>query len=215
VRGTIPYALADFLRSRDGHAAPLHLAHQLDRDTSGVLLVSKDPALNPALQQLFLTSGLTKTYFALAAGTIAADTFELTTGHGRGQHGLFRVYPLADVGRQLPFGAQRVRRMQTRYTVIARSNSATLVRAQPITGRTHQIRLHLAHLGHPLIGDTRYGGPATLGGQAITHHLLHAARLALVHPTTGAHLRLTASLPATWQAALVLVEIDPAALQAE
>jgi 23S rRNA pseudouridine1911/1915/1917 synthase len=202
VRGTLPYALAAFLRARDGRETPLHLAHQLDRDTSGILLVSKDPAINRSLQELFLTGGMNKIYLAVATGVIAEETFEVKTGHGRGKSGLFRVYPLADVGMKLPYGSQRVRFMHTRCEVITHSAHATLVRALPITGRTHQIRLHLAHIQHPIVGDTRYGGMTRVDDLLIPHHLLHAAQLGFMHPVTKEPVLLTAPLPATWTSAL-------------
>jgi 23S rRNA pseudouridine1911/1915/1917 synthase len=198
LRGAIPYALAAFMRARHGQDMPLHLAHQLDRDTSGVLLVSKDPAINRSLQELFLTGGMNKTYLAVATGVIESDTFEAQTGHGRGKSGLFRVYPLADVGLKLPYGSQRVRSMHTRFEAVARSDQATLVRAFPITGRTHQIRLHLAHLGHPIIGDARYAGLLEIDGLTISHHLLHAAQLDFAHPVTKEPISLCAPLPHTW-----------------
>jgi 23S rRNA pseudouridine1911/1915/1917 synthase len=190
MRGTIPYALEEFVRRRG--------QHQLDRDTSGVLLVSKDPAINPAMQKLFLNHRIDKRYLAITHGIVQEDAFEIKTGHGRGRNGLFRVYPLEEVGTELPFGAKRVRHMETRFEVLARGVGATLVRAMPITGRTHQIRLHLAHVGHPIIGDLRYGGTAGHAGCIVSHHLLHAARIELVHPHTRAPLVLSAPLPTTW-----------------
>lgn len=193
--GTVPFALAAFLRGRDGYERPLHLAHQLDRDTSGILLISKHPAVNPGLQQLFLQGNIEKTYLALASGAVEQERFEVATGHGRGRNGLFRVYPLAEVGHQLPFGKQRVREMHTRFAVIARQPEATLVQAIPLTGRTHQIRLHLAHSGHPIVGDTRYGGTVEVKGYPADHHMLHAARLSFVHPLTLQPLTLIAPLP--------------------
>lgn len=198
MRGTLPYALAQYLAARDGQPATIHFAHQLDRDTSGVLLISKEPLINPALQRLFLTGGMDKMYLAVASGMIEQPTIEVETGHGRGRHGLFRVYPTDMIGQVLPLGAGRVRRMQTRFEVVARRQQATLIRALPLTGRTHQIRLHLAHVGHPLVGDRRYGGPAGIAGIFAPHHLLHARRLAFVHPTTQQPLELIAPLPDTW-----------------
>jgi 23S rRNA pseudouridine1911/1915/1917 synthase len=198
VWGTLPHALAEFMRTRDGVSPPLHFLHQLDRDTSGVLLVSKDSLINPELQQLFASGGMAKTYLALASGDLRDDTVELQTGHGRGKHGLFRVYSLAEVGRVLPFGKQRVRFMHTRFEVMERYGVATLVRAFPTTGRTHQIRLHLAHLGHPLVGDTRYGGPSSLADLPLPHHLLHAARLGFEHPLRNGPITISAPLPPIW-----------------
>lgn len=215
VRGTIPYALTQYLERRAGQPVPLHMAHQLDRDTSGVLLASINPAINPQLQRLFVTGGMDKTYLALATGCIERDTWEVETGHGRGQHGLFRIYPVEEIGRELPFGAGRVRQMQTRFEVIARHSNATLVRAQPMTGRTHQIRLHLLHSGHPIVGDARYGGALQLDLDGLTlavpHHLLHAARLAFAHPITKQPLSLRAPLPSTWRQILAALELaEPA-----
>lgn len=211
-RGTIPYALAHYLEQRAGQPMPLHMAHQLDRDTSGVLLASLKPAINPALQRLFLTGGMAKTYLALATGWIERDMIDVETGHGRGQHGRFRIYPVEEIGRELPFGAGRVRRMQTRFEVIARHAAATLVRALPSTGRTHQIRLHLAHIGHPIVGDGRYGGALQLdldhASVAAPHHLLHAARLAFAHPITRQPLSIAAPLPPTWRRVLDALELD-------
>jgi 23S rRNA pseudouridine1911/1915/1917 synthase len=209
VRGTIPTALLAFLRARDSREVALHLLHQLDRDTSGVLLASTDPSINPPMQKLFLRGAMHKRYLALAGGVMERDSYEVTTGHGRGAHGLFRIYPLEEVGRALPFGAGRVRRMETRFEVLSRGDGWTLVRAIPITGRTHQIRLHLAHLGHPILGDARYGGLVMLQDQPIPHHLLHAARLTFDHPRTRATIDLIAPLPASWRPVLERLAIDP------
>jgi 23S rRNA pseudouridine1911/1915/1917 synthase len=192
--GNLHAALTRFLAARDGAAPRLHLAHRLDRDTTGVLLLSKNPAINPAIQRGFVRGTFHKEYLALCLGEPAEDTFALTTGHGRTTHGFFRVYPAEHIGQMLLYGS-RVKEMRTRFVVERRLGDAALVRAFPETGRTHQIRLHLAHLGHPLLGDTKYGGPATWRGERLPHHLLHAQRLALPHPRTGERLELVAPAP--------------------
>lgn len=205
-QGNLLAALGSFLVARVGAAPPLHLAHRLDRDTSGVLLFSRNPAANRALQAAFTgaqPSGTTpsagdrahKEYLGLCLGEPAEDRFELETGHGRERHGRFRVYPSEEIGRLLP-GGSRVKVMRTRFQVERRLGDAALVRAFLSTGRTHQIRLHLAHLGHPLLGDLKYGGPATWRDRPIPYHLLHALRLELPHPRTGAWLTLVAPAPA-------------------
>lgn len=192
--GNLHAALSRFLAARDGAAPPIHLAHRLDRDTTGVLLCSKNPAVNRALHMAFARGMAQKEYQALCAGAPPEDAFEADTGHGRSAHGRFRTYPAEEVGRVLP-GGSRVKTMRTRFEVAQRLEDATLLRAFPLTGRTHQIRLHLAHLGYPLFGDIKYGGPAEWRGQPLPHHLLHAARLELPHPRGGAPFVLTAPDP--------------------
>src|SRR4029079_7565259 len=117
------------------------------RDTNGVLLVTKNPKLNPAIQSAFNRHTIHKQYLALCAGVPAEPSFDITTGHGRGAHGLFRIYPVDEIDRLLIKGAL-VKSMRTRFEVVRRREEATLLHAFPETGRTHQIRLHLAHLGH-------------------------------------------------------------------
>jgi 23S rRNA pseudouridine1911/1915/1917 synthase len=89
----------------------------------------------------------------------------------------------------------------TRYRTLRSGPLAALVEARPETGRTHQIRVHLAHLGAPLLGDARYGGPRRVGEVAIPRVMLHARRLELVHPTTGAAMVLEAPVPEDFIAA--------------
>ncbi|HJZ47070.1 MAG TPA: RluA family pseudouridine synthase, partial [Roseiflexaceae bacterium] len=162
--GNYHAALLRFIAARDGTTPRLHLAHRLDRDTTGVLLVTKNPEMNPQIQAAFIHGRVSKQYLAMCAGAPMEDSFALTSGHGRGAHGLFRVYPAEEIGRVLVNGS-RVKAMRTRFEVERRAADASLVRAFPETGRTHQIRLHLAYLDHPLIGDTRYGGPALWRGE--------------------------------------------------
>ncbi|MCX7792452.1 MAG: pseudouridine synthase, partial [Chloroflexaceae bacterium] len=152
-RGNVLAALGRYLAFRDGAAPPLHLAHQLDRDTSGLLLVSKAPAINAALQDAFARGEVAKTYFGLCAGRPEWRVMELRTGHGRAAGGRWRIYPLEAVGQALPEGGGRVREAHSSFQAAGFLDDAALVIAVPHTGRTHQIRLHLGAIGHPVVGD--------------------------------------------------------------
>lgn len=194
--GNIRTVLQTWLAEREGGQAYVHLLHQLDRDTSGVLLCSRDAAINPLMQQLFDQGHVIKEYLCLCSGQPLRDSFTVHTGHGRGRAGRWRLYDLAEVGRVLPNGS-RVKVAMTSFAILQRGTNASLLRATLHTGRTHQIRLHLAHCGHPLVGDVRYGGPAMLAGQAVAAHRLHAWRLSLPHPLRATPLVITAAVP-TW-----------------
>lgn len=191
--GNALWALGRYLRERDGSEPYLHMAHQLDRDTSGVLLFSRRQEVNARVHDAFKNHTTQKTYLCLCVGA-PEESFEVETGHGRGAGGLFRLYPLEDVGKTLPDGS-RVKGAHTRFTTLQWLDGAALVQANPITGRTHQIRLHLAHLGHPLLGDIRYGGPTEFADYSLQGHMLHAAQLVLPHPVTRNQLMLDAPLP--------------------
>jgi len=197
VGGHLLAAVAHLLAQREGAAPPLHLAHRLDRDTSGALVFSKNPEVNPRLQATFAQGEAHKQYLCRCQGAPAQDTYELATGHGRGAKGRFRVYPAEDVGRALPQGGGTVKVMRTRLEVLRREGETALVRALPATGRTHQIRLHMAHAGHPLLGDAKYGGPPAWRGQPLPYHLLHAELLRMPHPRTGQPLEIAAA-PVWW-----------------
>jgi 23S rRNA pseudouridine1911/1915/1917 synthase len=191
----IRVALARFLRQRDGGDPAPHLAHQLDRDTSGVLLCTKERQANAPLQVAFDRQGVHKHYLGICAGEPADTAFEVRTGHGRGHSGLWRLYDATEIGATLPNGS-RVKLAHTGVVVERRLGGAALLRITLRTGRTHQIRLHLASVGHPLLGDGRYGGPATFGGHTLAGHLLHAAHMHLTrHPVTHQPLDLYAPLP--------------------
>jgi 23S rRNA pseudouridine1911/1915/1917 synthase len=195
IAGNVQTALERWLAGRDGAPPQLHPAHRLDRDTSGVLLFSKNPAVNGRLQRIFAENHARKTYLCLCAGTPEADAWTVSTGHGRTINGHFHAYPLEHVGQMLLNGSV-VKPMATRFVVVERRGDATLLRAFPRTGRTHQIRLHAAYVGHPIVGDVKYGGPPAWRGVPVPHHLLHAARLELPHPRTSERLTIAAPAPA-------------------
>lgn len=187
-QGSVLAVLTRLLAARDGQAPTLHLAHQLDFGTSGILVLSKHPRANAPLHTAFNRGQAQKRYLAVCTGYMPAET-ELVTGHGRAAGGRWRLYDQSEIGRVLPDG-QRVKRAHTRFMLRRQFAQAALVWAIPLTGRTHQIRLHLAALGCPILGDERYGGPTTVAGLHLAHSLLHAAELSLPHPRDGRPLHL-------------------------
>jgi 23S rRNA pseudouridine1911/1915/1917 synthase len=182
-RGTLP----DLVATATG--GPVTIVHRLDRETSGVTVLARTREAAAALSAAFRDGVPAKTYLALCArapeppdGRVAA--------------------PLGKDPRRP--GARCVRAdgepAATAYATLRTAPRAALVEARPETGRTHQIRVHLAHLGAPLLGDARYGGPRQVGELPIARVLLHALRLELPHPTTGAPLRFEAPVPDDFRA---------------
>jgi 23S rRNA pseudouridine1911/1915/1917 synthase len=179
----------------EADAGGLELAHQLDRGTSGVLVLVRAGAAAGELQRRFGSTAVQKCYLAGAVGTLSAPQ-RLIDGHGRSAHGRWRIYPLDEVGRVLP-GGSRVKRAELELVAARATAAGSLCAVRLVTGRTHQIRLQLAQIGHPLIGDTRYGGPPFVDRDLL---LLHAARLQLTR-LDGSLLTVTAPLPAHFAAA--------------
>jgi 23S rRNA pseudouridine1911/1915/1917 synthase len=177
-RGTLPALVASLL---GGDAI---LVHRLDRETSGVTVFARTKAAAAALAEAFRAGGPEKTYLALCAKAPAPrdGRIDVALGKDPRRAGLRQVDPRGEPA-------------ATRYRTLREGPHAALVEARPETGRTHQIRVHLAHLGASLLGDPRYGGPRRVGELPIPRVMLHAARLQLAHPVTGALLVFEAPLP--------------------
>jgi 23S rRNA pseudouridine1911/1915/1917 synthase len=173
------------------------LVHRLDRDTSGVTVFGKSPAATSALAASFRTGAARKQYLAVTGpGLPEAGTCTLLLARDRTRPG--RWVARARDGLEA----------ETRFRRLAASPELALAAVWPRTGRTHQIRAHLAAVGAPIAGDRLYGGPPRLQGQDVDRSLLHAHVLVLPHPRTGRPLRLVAPLPADlapWFAALEVV----------
>jgi 23S rRNA pseudouridine1911/1915/1917 synthase len=164
--------------------------HRLDRETSGVVVLARTRPAAAALSAAFREGNARKTYLALCArapsppeGRIAEPLAADPQRPGRR-----RVDPAGEPA-------------ATAYrTLRVGPGGEALVEAQPETGRTHQIRVHLAHLGAPLLGDARYGGPRRVLELAVPRVMLHALRLEVAHPASGARLLLEAPVPEDFQA---------------
>ena len=174
--------LANALAARWGREQGFHPVHRLDRGTSGLLLVAKSRYVSELLRRALHTEAFVREYLALAEGNLspACGQIDLPLGPAEGERYRQCVRPDG-------------RPALTRYETLETFPGGSLLRVRLETGRTHQIRVHLAALGHPLLGDAVYGAAQglDLGRQA-----LHAAALRLRHPVTGELLRFTSPLPA-------------------
>ncbi len=191
----VTHGLIESLRAGRPQARFLELAHRLDRDTSGLLIVAKRrPALTEVHRQL-RDGEVDKRYLVLVKGYWRDEkrTVRLALHKFATREGERRVRVDDDLGRD---AATTFRRIQTWRD---HDPPLTLLEAELLTGRTHQIRVHLAHLGFPLAGDDKYGDFAwnrELVKAGLKRMFLHAARLAFVHPVSGAPMKLESPLPA-------------------
>jgi 23S rRNA pseudouridine1911/1915/1917 synthase len=170
------------------------IIHRLDKDTSGVLLVAKDPTTQERLSAQFKKRQVQKLYVAIVVGHLAQPRGEIDLPIGR--HSVDR--------KKMSTHARRSRAAVTRYQVIGEAFGISLVRLFPETGRTHQLRVHLAALGHPIIGDRVYGTPGRFGGlpaalRDFPRQALHARAIRFYHPTTQQLMTLCAPHPGDLQ----------------
>ena len=164
------------------------IVHRLDKDTSGVMVVARTQEALRSLTMQFKNRVVKKRYVALVAGVIKKGSGTIDVGLGR--HVKER--------KKISTHTHHAREAVTSFTVKERYKNATLVEVEIKTGRTHQIRVHMAHIGHPVLGDHVYGGGKStqFGERIITRQMLHAETLSFLHPATGNPLSFTAPLPA-------------------
>lgn len=156
------------------------LVHRLDRDTSGVILAGKTKPALGFLGKAVQDRKLKKTYLALVGGGAP----EPASGDIR------LALRREEIGREsymraLPEGHADAQPSHSRYRTLASSDEAALVELEPLTGRMHQLRVHLAAIGRPILGDARYGGALTAGGASVPRLMLHASQLDFPHPEGG------------------------------
>lgn len=184
----LSFGVIEGLRALRPEARFLELVHRLDRETSGVLLVAKKRSALRALHEQLRMKGMQKDYLALV----------------RGQWQSHCKVVQAPLLKNILQSGERIVRVnaegkpsETRFKVEERFEHATLVKASPVTGRTHQIRVHALHAGHPIAFDDRYGDrdfDAELKGTGLDRLFLHAAALRFEHPNTGETMRVEAPM---------------------
>jgi len=174
------------------------IVHRLDKETSGVLIIARHARALLALARAFHDRLVKKTYLAIVLGVPRSPSGSLEWSIGRHPRNRQRM----------SIRSRSPRAARTRYTVMESFGALSLVRLEPETGRTHQIRVHLAASGHPVLADPLYGArrgralPARGPGAAFARQALHAAELELAHPMSGERLVLRAPLPADMSALL-------------
>ena len=177
---TLAHGVAHHLAER-GIRAKVHPVHRIDRDTSGLVLFANTSVAHHRLDLQLRDHTLRREYLAFVEGVIADEQGVIDAPIGA-----HPVHP------NLRAVRERGEEARTRYRVVERFADATLVALELETGRTHQIRVHLAHLGHPLVADRQYGARPT---PLLQRQALHSARLSFLHPTTQAPITVEAPLP--------------------
>jgi RluA family pseudouridine synthase len=205
IKNTFIYLLKKTM-SEEGYNGYLKLAHRLDRETSGIVIVAKTKDANRALARQFEAGAVDKEYIAVVRGLLPNDSFEVG--------GAIAPDPVSSVSirkRVVPDSSPNAQSALTRFEVIERLSSYTVVRCLPATGRTNQIRVHLAHIGYPLAGDKLYGRSDAeflefvrearagrfdpLPWMDAPRHMLHASAIAFMHPVTGEHISFKCPMP--------------------
>jgi 23S rRNA pseudouridine1911/1915/1917 synthase len=206
--GTLTAALAFHFQQLSGAGGPTRpgIVHRLDRDTSGVLVVAKTDAAHFALAEQFAGRSVEKEYFTVVVGAIDKDRDLIDLPIGS--------HPFHRERMAIRRDHESSRPAQTMYEVTERFDGFSALQVLPKTGRTHQIRVHLASIGRPVLCDKQYGGRAEISVGEIRRELenrevllnrqaLHARRLSLDHPVTGERLTFEAPLPADLERLLV------------
>jgi 23S rRNA pseudouridine1911/1915/1917 synthase len=189
--GTLAQLLAGLVAG--GEPGRAGIVHRLDRDTSGLLVVSRSDEAHRLLQEALAGRRIEREYIALVEGRPPARSGMIEAPIGRDPR----------VRTRMAVGGVSPREARTHFTLERALAGASLLRLRLETGRTHQIRVHLQAIGHPVCGDPEYGTPGLLG---LERQFLHATRLSFEHPFTGAPVEVLSPLPADLQRALARAE---------
>jgi 23S rRNA pseudouridine1911/1915/1917 synthase len=177
---------------REGSEQRPGIIHRLDKDTSGLIIIARNAATHSALADQMKRQEIVKRYLALVEGVIALDQGSIDAPIGRNPRHR----------QQMAITAVGSREARTHFRVLERFARHTLLLLELETGRTHQIRVHLKAIGHPVVGDPVYGSGSKIRGSTLKRQFLHAYQLKFTHPTTGTAINLEAPLPKDLQAVL-------------
>jgi len=217
-RGTLVNALLHHFASLSAVGGEMRpgIVHRLDKETSGLIVVAKNDEAHRKLAEQFAQREVKKKYIALVHGWMKKDSGTVSAAISRDRIRRIRMTTRHSGGRDALSHYHVLRRIDSPY------GKFTLVEVKIDTGRTHQIRVHLSSLGHPVVGDTLYGAPAEIRPHRLRHgsgatlslarNFLHAAQLEVAHPRTGAKIALTSPLPeelAHFQKALETLASSP------
>jgi 23S rRNA pseudouridine1911/1915/1917 synthase len=195
--GTLSQALAA-RGAAGGHPLRPGIVHRLDRDTSGLLVVAKSEPVHRALQELIQKRELEREYVALVEGRPArSGTIDAPVGRDRVERK--RISTRTDVPRDA----------RTHFEIVEELPRTSLLKVTLETGRTHQIRAHMAAIGHPVCGDSQYGGGKSALRFGLTRQFLHSRYLRFHHPATGADIACESKLPADLSRTLGLARREP------
>ncbi len=206
-RGTLVNALLHHFQqlSRVGGEMRPGIVHRLDKETSGLIVVAKNDQAHRKLASQFARREVKKTYVALVHGWMKKDSGTISASISRDRIRRIRMTTSGSGGRDAVSHYTVLRRYETPY------GKFSVLEVRIDTGRTHQIRVHLGSLGHPVVGDTLYGAPREIrvskaGAISLSRNFLHAAQLSLSHPRTGEQLSFKAPLPQTLETFLATLE---------
>ena len=217
-RGTLVNALLHHFASLSGVGGQTRpgIVHRLDKETSGLIIVAKNDEAHRKLAAQFAGREVKKKYIALVHGSVKRDSGTISASISRDRVRRIRMTTRQAGGREAISHYRAIRKLDTPF------GKFTLLEVKIDTGRTHQIRVHMASLGHPIVGDALYGAPHEMPAGRGKHrdaatislprNFLHAAELELVHPRSGAKLSFKSPLPAQLQELLAAIEKDSTAV---
>src|SRR5579871_556125 len=215
-RGTLVNALLHHFASLSAVGGEMRpgIVHRLDKETSGLIVVAKNDEAHRKLASQFASREVKKKYIALVHGWLKKDSGTISASISRDRVRRIRMTTRQPGGREAVSHYTVLRRLETPF------GKFTLVEVKIDTGRTHQIRVHMASLGHPVVGDRLYGAPAEMrpgrgkftspDALSLPRNFLHSAELALTHPRTGKKVAMTSPLPPELAAFLETIEKEAA-----